>query len=121
VDGETFTVVPGGGFNLAPGGLLTSQVTNIGEYDETEFAVVPELRLGVGAVVTQYSSVRLGYNVIFWGDVAHAASHLPPGLRVDPRNLPPIQAGGGIAPEFPGVRGSELVAHGFNASIQWQW
>lgn len=121
VDGETFTVVPGGGTNLAAGGLLTSQLTNIGHYDDSDFAVIPEFRFGAGAMVSCHCSVRAGYNIIVWGDVARAASHLPPGLQVDPRNIPPIQNGGGLDPEFPGVHGSQLVAHGFDASIQWQW
>jgi hypothetical protein len=121
VDGTTFINVPGGGTFLAEGGLLTSEVTNIGRYDDTDFVVIPEFRLGVGACVTQFCSVRAGYNCIIWGDVARAADHLPPGLRVDPRNLPPVQPGGGPDPEFPGVSGSQLVAHGLDASIMFQW
>jgi hypothetical protein len=72
-------------------------------------------------MVTRCWSVHAGYNVIIWSDVARAASHLPPGLEVDPRNIPPVQAGGGSAPEFPGIRGSQLVAHGFDFSVAWQF
>jgi hypothetical protein len=121
VDGLTFVDVPGGGTALAQGGLLTSEVTNIGRYRDTEFAVIPELRLGLGACVTKFCSVRAGYNCILWGDVARAGSHLPPDLQVDPRNIPPVQAGGGPEPEFPGIRGSQLVAHGLDASVMFQW
>jgi hypothetical protein len=83
--------------------------------------VIPEFRVGVGAMITCHCSVRGGYNLIYWGDVARAASHLPPDLEVDPRNLPPIQPGGGPEPIFPGIRGSELVVHGIDASVQVQW
>ena len=121
VNGLTFVDVPGGGTSLAQGGLLTSQVTNIGRYSDSDFVVIPEFRLGIGACVTKHCSVRAGYNAILWGDVARAASHLPPGLQVDPRNLPPVAGGGGSEPEFPGIRGSQLVAHGLDASVQWQW
>lgn len=121
VDGQTIVDVPGGGTSTAAGGLLTSEITNIGRYDDSDFVFIPEFRLGVGACVTKRCSVRAGYNCIVWGDVARAASHLPPGLAVDPRNLPPIQAGGGPEPEFPGIRGSQLVAHGLDASVIWQW
>ena len=117
VNGQTFVDVPGGGTSLDQGGLLTSEVTNIGRYDDTDFVIIPEFRLGLGTQLTNYCSIRAGYNVIIWSDVARAASHLPPGLQVDPRNLPPVQAGGGPDPEFPGIRGSQLLAHGFDVGV----
>jgi hypothetical protein len=119
VNGRTFIDVPGGGTFEAPGGLLTSALTNIGRYDDSDFVVIPEFRLGIGTQITHYLSVRAGYNVIIWNDVARAASHLPPGLQVDPRNLPPVQAGGGPEPEFPGIRGSELIAQGLDLSFMF--
>lgn len=121
VNGTTIVDVPGGGTAINEGGLLTSEITNIGRYDDSDFVVIPEFRLGIGACITKWMSVRAGYNCILWGDVARAASHLPPGLEVDPRNLPPIQPGGGDEPEFPGIRGSSLVAHGLDASVTLQW
>jgi hypothetical protein len=121
IDGFTFVDVPGGGTAQAQGGLLTSEVTNIGRHSDTDFAVIPEFRLGIGGCVTQFCSVRAGYNCILWGDVARAGSQLPPGLQVDPRNIPPVQSGGGPDPEFPGVSGSQLVAHGLDASVMFQW
>jgi hypothetical protein len=121
VDGQTIVNVPGGGTAINTGGLLTSQVTNIGRYDDSEFVLIPEFRLGAGARATRHCTVRAGYNVLIWPEVARAASHLPPGLEVDPRNLPPVIAGGGPEPEFPGIRGSELVAHGFDFTVAWQY
>ena len=59
--------------------------------------------------------------MILWGDVARAASHLPPGLAVDPRNLPPVQGGGGPDPAFPGITGSDLVAHGFDFGVDFTY
>lgn len=121
VNGVTITNVPGGGTDTEAGGLLTSSVTNIGQYRDTDFAVIPEFRLGVGVKVTECCSVRCGYNCIIWDDVARAADHLPPGLAVDPNNIPPVQAGGGPDPAFPGIHGSNLVAQGIDASVQFQW
>jgi hypothetical protein len=119
VDGQTIIDVPGGGTSTAAGGLLTSEVTNIGQYDDSDFVVIPEFRLGIGGQLTHYCSIRAGYNVIIWNDVARAASHLPPGLQVDPRNLPPVQPGGGPEPAFPGIRGSELMAQGLDLSVMF--
>ena len=119
VNGQTVNLVPGGGSSAAAGGALTTEVTNIGRFDESGFVVIPEFRLGIGGQLTHYCSIRAGYNLIIWSDVARAASHLPPGLQVDPRNLPPAQAGGGPEPEFPEIRGSELLAHGLDLSVMF--
>ncbi|MCC7476491.1 MAG: BBP7 family outer membrane beta-barrel protein [Pirellulales bacterium] len=121
VSGTTITSVPDSGTSVEQGGLLTSGATNIGRYDDDDFVVIPEFRVGLGMCVTKCISVRAGYNLIYWGDVARAADHLPPGLQVDPRNLPPVTSGGGNEPAFPGIRSSELVAHGLDASVQFQW
>jgi Putative beta barrel porin-7 (BBP7) len=121
IDGQTIIDVPDGGVATAAGGLLTSEITNVGRYQDSDFVVIPEFRLGVGVKLARWLSVHGGYNVIIWSDVARAASHLPPGLAADPRNLPPIQADGGPDPAFPGSRGSQLVAHGFDASVMCQW
>jgi hypothetical protein len=117
VDGQTITTVPNVGSSTAAGGLLTSSVTNIGTYEDSEAVVIPHFRLGIGVQLTELLSARCGYNVIIWDDVAQAASHLPPGLEVDPRNLPPVQAGGGPEPVFPGIQGSHLVAQGLDVGL----
>jgi hypothetical protein len=119
VNGQTVIDVPGGGSSTSAGGFLTSEVTNIGRYDDSDLVVIPEFRLGIGGQLTHYCSVRAGYNLIIWNDVARAASHLPPGLQVDPRNLPPVQPRGGPDPLFPGIRGSELLAHGLDLGIMF--
>lgn len=121
VDGQTINTVPAGGQAEFVGGILTSEVTNIGHYSDNKTVVIPEFRLGIGMQVTQRVSAKAGYNLIIWNDVAHAAAHLPPGLAVDPRNLPPIQAGGGSEPEFPGIRGSNLVAHGVDVGLEFTY
>lgn len=121
INGRTITTVPNSGVADQAGGLLTSELTNIGTYSDTQFAAIPEFRLGLGVCVTKCCSVRAGYNVIYWGDIARAGSQLPPGLEVDPRNLPPVQGGGGAEPVFAGIRGTELIAHGIDASVQFQW
>jgi hypothetical protein len=119
INGSTDTFVPGGGSSSAAGGLLTSSVTNIGHYEDTDFSIVPRVRLGVGRQLNEYLSLRAGYNIIVWDNVMFADDALPPGLAVDPRNLPPVQAGGGPDPRFPGFgNDSTLLAHGFDFGVQ---
>ncbi|MCA9238400.1 MAG: BBP7 family outer membrane beta-barrel protein [Planctomycetales bacterium] len=117
VSGSTTNTVPGVGTSTAAGGLLTSSVTNIGRYEDSKTTVIPRFRLGAGVQLTEHLAARVGYNVIIWDDVAQAAAHLPPGLAVDPRNLPPVQAGGGPDPAFPGIQSSTVVAHGFDFGL----
>lgn len=121
VDGQTTNVVPDVGSETFAGGLLTSEVTNIGNYGDTRMAVIPELRIGLGVQLTPRLSGRLGYNVIVWSEVVRAANHLPPGLKVDPRNIPPVTAGGGPDPRFPGIQGTQLLAHGLDVGLQYNY
>ena len=75
--------------------------------------------IGLGAMLTKGISARIGYNVIIWNDVMRVSDALPPGLAVDPRNLPPVQAGGGQDPRFAGICGSNFIAHGITAGVEW--
>ncbi len=73
IDGQTFIDVPGGGTASYTGGLLTSELTNIGRYQDSDFVFIPEFRLGGGLRLSRCCSVRAGYNLIIWADVARAA------------------------------------------------
>jgi hypothetical protein len=121
IDGQTTFDIPGQGVQTFEGGLLASSETNIGRYTDDTVIGIPEFRVGVGAMLTKSVSLRAGYNVIIWNDVARAGSHLPPGLRVDTDNIPPVIPGGGPDPRFPGIQDSTLVAHGFNLAIEWAY
>jgi hypothetical protein len=125
ISGQTTYDIPGPGAGTGvqtlQGGLLTSSATNIGRYRDTDFAVIPEFKAGVGVCLTKCCSVHSGYDCIIWPDVMRAADTLPPNLAVDTNNSPPVNGSGGADPRFPGFHGSQLVAHGIDASIQWQW
>ena len=92
-------------------------MTNIGRYSDTSTVVIPQFRLGLGYQLTELLEVHAGYNLLLWNGVVQAGSALPPGLAVDPRNLPPVQTGGGPEPAFPGIQGTSLLAHGFDLGI----
>jgi hypothetical protein len=124
IDGHTTTMTPEPNptVQTSQGGLLALN-TNIGRYADNTIAVIPELRVGVGTQLTRHISARAGYGVILWNAVARAGSQLPPGLEVDSRNIPPIDPSdpGGSEPEFPGILGNPLVAHGFDFGIQFTY
>jgi len=58
--------------------------SNIGGHSRTEFAVVPELRLGVGYRLTPSASLYVAYDLLYASNVAR------PGEQVD-RNINPTQ------------------------------
>jgi hypothetical protein len=120
VDGRTVFAPSGGSVTVDAGGLLAAEISNMGRYADSDVAAIPDLRLGVGCQLTPRLSARLGYRVIIWDGVVQAASHLPPFLAVDDRNLPSqgIVAGGGPAPVFPGLQDKTLVAHGFDLGLE---
>lgn len=108
------------------GNLLTSGLTNIGRYDDTQGVVIPRFRLGVGCQLTERLNVHLGYNLVIWDNVVQAGDNMPQvpagalSPAVDPRNVP-ITAddltGGGPDPAFPGFREKTVVAHGMDLGL----
>jgi hypothetical protein len=122
VDIKAYSIRTTGGFldEIVGGGAYVAEGTNAGHHTDSVGMVIPEFRLGVGYQITPRISARLGYNLIIWDDVVQAASELPPGLAVDPRNLPlpAVVAGGGSEPEFPGFQGRTLVAHGVDLGLE---
>jgi hypothetical protein len=121
VDGSTYAVSPNGQIQVSEGGLLTSSLTNIGEYSDTRARLIPVFRLGFGVNLTPNWVVRGGYTAIVWSGVARASGALPPDLEVDPRNIPGGSGGGGVSPYFPGIGGSELVANGLDLGFEFNY
>jgi len=121
VNGSTATIPNGMPVEFAEGGLLTSSETNIGTYTDSRFRFIPTFRLEAGVYLTPQWTFQAGYTAIIWGGVARAAALTPPDLAVDPRNIPPVMPGGGASPFFPGIGGSELVAHGLDLGIEYRY
>ena len=71
ISGTTTSSVPGVGSATNDVGLLALP-TNIGTFDQDEFAVVPELAVSVGYDFTDNFSLTLGYSFIYWSEVALA-------------------------------------------------
>lgn len=114
-------LIPGMVPSYEEGGWLTSPDTNIGNYRDYRARFVPTFRLGAGVRLTPQWTFQVGYTAIVWGGVVRAAALTPPNLAVDTRNIPPVSAGGGPAPVFPGLGGSELVAHGLDLGIEYRY
>lgn len=86
INGVTRVMPPNGPAMAYVGGLL-AQPSNIGHYNNTVFAVMPELGLRAGVQVTQWARVFAGYNFLYLSNVARAGDQID--LRVNPTQLPP--------------------------------
>lgn len=110
INGSTVVSVPGGTTNTAVGGLLT-QPTNIGSYDDTKFAVIPEIGFNLGYRVTDCLRIFGGYSFLYISSVARAGDQIDPVVNA-------TQIGGGtlVGPARPSFafNDTDLWVHGLN-------
>ncbi len=118
VNGGTFT-----SFGSAPGAYLT-QPTNMGNFNQTQFAVVPEVNLNFGIHLSPWASIVVGYSFLYISSVAR------PGDQID-RVINPTQAPA-ITGTFPGsltgparpaltIHDTDFWAQGLNFGLELRW
>ncbi len=115
IDGATVTTVPGGGTATAVGGLLAQQ-TNIGNVTRNQFAVMPELSLGMSTHLNACWQLSVGYHLLYWTDVAR------PGEQIDRRvsQFPPEPPSGSFDPSFVlNTRG--VLIHGLQTGLTYRF
>jgi hypothetical protein len=117
IGGATTVRVPGAAPVSRPGGLLALG-SNSGQFDESEFAVVPELTVKAGVFVTEGLSLFVGYNFLYWNSVYRAGEQID--LAVNPSQIPPGTLVGPARPAFPG-RESGFWVHGVTAGAELRW
>ncbi len=115
IDGQTTNTVPGGGTGNFVGGLL-AQSTNIGNYDETDFILLPELGIQCGLQLSPRAQLMIGYNAMYWSKLARAADHIDRSVS----QFPPEQPSGARRPAFNFVS-DELFIHGLNAGLTYRF
>ncbi len=114
IDGRTITTVPGLLPVTGPGGLLTAP-TNIGYHRDDQFTLIPQLGLELGYRLNCRLRAYVGYNLLYWAHVQRSADQID--TVVDPRNLPPPQAGGTLHPA-PQLNGNDFWAQGLNLGVE---
>jgi hypothetical protein len=121
IDGQSTAVTPVQGGQsqtvVSPGGLLT-QPTNIGEYYNDDFAVVPQIGANLGFELTSGLWLTVGYNFMYWSRTAR------PGEQID-TDLNLSQAGGGelvglARPSFTGLT-TDYWAQGLNFGLAYRY
>ncbi len=98
IDGQTTVTVPTVPPLTRQGGLLAQQ-TNIGTFEDNEFAVLPEFQVNLGYNLTCHTKFMVGYTFLYLGDLVRPGDVIDPtvnGLQLDP-SLP---LAGPARPEF---------------------
>jgi hypothetical protein len=116
VNGSTLTTTPQQPDVTSVGGLLT-QESNIGLFENDEFAVVTEIGVTLGYQVTCRANLSVGYSLIHWNHVAQ------PGDQIDSNVNLTQQTGDLIGPARPAVLvgDSDYWLQGINFGLNWSY
>jgi len=121
IDGQAISRVPlpGGGVQEAvtPAGLL-AQATNIGSFENDEFAVIPELGVTIGYDVTCNLTATFGYTFIYWSNVARAGDQIDLDLNLS--QLAPGGLVGAPRPAFPWAT-TDMWAQGLSLGMEYRF
>jgi hypothetical protein len=104
------SIAAGGPAVTLPGGLLALP-TNMGNFSQTRFAVVPELALKAGYQVTPQLRLHAGYDFLFWSNVVRPGNVIDTGIN--PTQIPPGVLAGASRPAVR-LDGSDFWAQGFD-------
>jgi hypothetical protein len=119
ITGFTLTTPTGGVADLQPGGLLALG-SNIGHYEHTRFAVLPELTLNLGYQVTEGLRGFIGYNFLYLSSVVRPGDQVDTNLNLNllpPQAPPPI---GVLRPAFP-FKDRDTWIQGAQAGVEWRF
>ncbi len=96
------------------GGTLALN-TNMGEYKDTKFLIIPTANLGASYDFTQHFSLNVGYELTYLGNLWTATGAVP--SEIDSNNLPGTSADGVFSPTF-NTKSRELWIQGANVGAQ---
>jgi hypothetical protein len=110
IDGVSTFAAGGGAAVTSPGGMLALP-TNMGNFSQARFAVVPEVALKAGYQVTSQLRIHAGYDFLFWSNVVRPGGVIDTGIN--PTRIPPgIPAG--VSRPAPRLDGSDFWAQGID-------
>jgi hypothetical protein len=102
-----------------PAGFLALR-SNIGEYRQNQFAVVPEFGLTCGYQLTDHIRLTVGYTGIYWSNVVRPGQHMS--RDINPNLLPPV-ANPTTGTNRPGFAfdTTDYWAQGINLGGEYRW
>jgi hypothetical protein len=113
-----FTAISFGGVTTTAAGGFLAATSNIGHYDQTRFAAVPELSLKAGYQIAPSWRLIAGYDVLYWTGVQRAGGLID--TTVNPTLLPPAAPAGPIRP-LPVFNTTNLLAQGFSFGVRYNY
>lgn len=119
IEGSTTRIITGGPTETQPGALLASP-TNIGRYEISRFAVVPEVGVKLGYDLTDNLRVFVGYNFLY------LSSAVRPGDQIDVnvnQSFRPFTGAPGTGPRLPAplVRTTDYWAQGMTFGLLYRY
>ncbi|WP_186775324.1 BBP7 family outer membrane beta-barrel protein [Rubripirellula tenax] len=111
------TSIDGG---AAQSGGLLAQRGNIGNYEQDEFSVIPELDLKLGYQLTERFRATVGYTFLYWSNVVRPGDQISRDLN--PALLPPEQQPftGAVRPNFK-FDTTDYWAQGISIGGEYRW
>ena len=120
IAGQTLTTAPGDTKPTGnPGGFLALE-SNSGRNSFGEWIVVPELGVNLGYNLTSRLRLHLGYDVLFWSNVARASDQVS--LLINPNLFPPPKTSNLVpfTPQFSLVR-SDMWVQAINLGLEFRY
>jgi hypothetical protein len=101
IQGSTAFANPATGLAGSSYGGLFANSTNIGSFNNDEFAVIPELTMNLGINLTRRLSMFVGYNLLYVNKVARPGAQINPVVDASTVPLSPTY---GATGQVPGTR-----------------
>ena len=116
IDGRTITTQPNALPVTTVGGLL-AQGTNIGVYDRTRLAFVPEVGANLAYDVNPCWRINIGYSFLYWSNVVLAGNQIDRAVNLSQNPGPLV---GEARPAFTFNR-TDYWVQGLNVGLQYRW
>jgi hypothetical protein len=120
ISGSTLTTIPNVSTDRYDGGFLALD-SNRGFYEDSEFAVVPEVGLTVTYALAPRLKATFGYNFIYWSKVARVGDQID--RDINTRLFPPVDQAnftGPLRPEFNFVT-TDFWAQGLHFGLDYRF
>ncbi len=84
IEGNIATTTAAGVRTAFPGSLY-AEPSNIGHTTQDRFTVIPEVQLNLGYNITQHVRAFVGYNFLYWNDIARPGDQINPVINTTQR------------------------------------
>ncbi|EMI17266.1 protein containing DUF1551 [Rhodopirellula maiorica SM1] len=115
IDGGTTNTVPGSGSASFTGGLLAQQ-TNIGQYEDSQFTVIPEVGITLSKRIDDFVELSIGYGLLYWSDATRVADVIDRSVS----QFPPEPSSGSGNPRFT-FQTDDFISHGLTTGVNFSF